>query len=227
MKPVDDRYFCRSLPLALLFIALASFSFAANSPSALTVRESGAGLYAQQDAESGRIATLPKGEALFPIAEAVGREIWYMVKTQRGLFGWVRADEVIVSNQLKDAFREQQVSTWSARSSTGQTYEGNWTSETGQAPDKAAGTWTLSDTTGKIVSHGTWSGQKFATGWNGAWRASVEGQKSELAGSWTADFPQARGATLAELFEAAARDAIRGVWNAGSNSGSWSIRAVK
>src|SRR5437773_12496622 len=69
--------------------------------------------------------------------------------------------------------------------------------------------------------------EKFTTGWSGAWRAAVEGKPGELAGSWTADLPPARDARFTELFEAGARDAVRGVWNAGGNSGSWSIRAVK
>src|SRR5207244_13390410 len=92
---------------------------------------------------------------------------------------------------------------------------------------KAAGTGTLDEAPGKIAARRTWSAQKFSTGWSGTWRASIEGQKTEHSGSWTADFPQARDTRFAELFEAAARDAIRGVWSAGTSSGSWSIRAAK
>jgi hypothetical protein len=38
---------------------------------------------------------------------------------------------------------------------------------------------------------------------------------------------QARNLRFADLFEAAAKDAIRGLWTGGSESGSWSIRTFK
>jgi hypothetical protein len=69
--------------------------------------------------------------------------------------------------------------------------------------------------------------QKFSTGWSGTWRAAAEGQRREFAGSWTADFPQARDTDMVELFLAAARDAIRGVWSADGDSGSWVIHAAQ
>ena len=139
----------------------------------------------------------------------------------------MRGADVSVSTQLKETFKEQQVSSWSARTISGRTFDGTWTIEAGTSVDKATGTWSLRDGTGVITSHGTWSAQKFSTGWSGVWRAVIDGQPSELAGSWTADLRQARDGQFIELFEFAARDVVRGIWNAGSNSGSWSIRAVK
>ena len=218
-----------SLLLMVLLFVFPSLSLAADSPAALTVREAGAYLYSRQDEYSDKIAPLQKGEALIPLAEAVGKETWYLAQTKQGLSGWVRASDVTVSQKLKETFREQEISgsTWIARASNGRTFEGSWTVERSPLTDKAAGTWTLSETPGKIVLRGIWSAQKFSTGWSGTWRASIEGQKTEYSGSWTADFPQARDTRFAELFEAAARDAIRGVWSAGTSSGSWSIRAAK
>ena len=212
----------QTLSIFVFFLLVVSSSLvsAAESKGGLTVRESGANLYPQQDVESVPIAKLQKGEALIPVAEAIGQQTWYLVKTQQGLFGWVRGADVSSSDQV-------QVSTWSARTSTGRTFDGTWTIEPGSSADKASGTWTLSDGAATTTLRGTWSAQKFTTGWSGAWRAAVEGKPGELAGSWTADLPPARDARFTELFEAAARDAVRGVWNAGGNSGSWSIRAVK
>ena len=72
-------------------MTIPSFCPAADTPLGLTVRESGTALYSRQDVESDKLGTLQKGETLIPVGEAVGQETWYMVKTQGGLFGWVRA----------------------------------------------------------------------------------------------------------------------------------------
>jgi len=214
--------------ICLLVLSLPSFCNAAEATRALTVREAGATLYAQQEAESDKIAILQKGQLLTPLAEAVGQQTWYMVKTPHGLVGWVRAIDVSAGDQLKQAFKEQsQRSSWSARTTTGRTFEGNWTVEPGSSADKASGTWTLGEGLDKTVLRGTWSAQKFSTGWSGTWRATVEGQKQEFTGSWTADFPQARETSIGELFSTIARDAIRGIWSADNDSGSWAIRTAK
>jgi hypothetical protein len=223
---VLSRWFSRLICLSVLW--LPSFCNAAEATRALTVREAGATLYAQQEAESDKIATLQKGQLLTPLAEAVGQQTWYMVKTQRGLVGWVRAVDVSGGDQLRQAFKEQpKLSTWSARTATGRILEGGWSVNPASSPDKASGTWTLSEATDKITLSGTWSAQKFSTGWSGTWRAAVEGQRREFTGSWTADFPQARETSIAELFLTAARDAIRGIWIAENDSGNWAIRAAE
>ena len=211
----------------LLLCALPSVCLAAENTPALTVGPSGATLYSRQDQESAPIAKLTSGERLTPLAEAVGQQTWYMVKTLQGLIGWVRAADVVPSDQVKATFKEQYLSTWSARTSTGRTFEGTWTVEPGPSVRAVYGTWTLSDGTGKSILQGTWSAEKFSTGWNGVWRALVDGKKGEYAGSWTAEAGGDRDAPLTELFEAAVKDAIRGIWKAGNYSGSWMIRAGK
>jgi len=217
------------LPLALLLtFGLSSFCAAAETTPALTVRESGASLYSRHQLDSDRIATLQKGEMLAPLAEAVGQQSWYMVKTQGGLVGWVRAADVSGGEQLRRSFKEEpKRSTWSARTVGGRLFEGSWTVEPASSADKASGTWTLGEGNDKIVLRGNWSAQKFSTGWNGTWRATVEGQKREFTGSWTADLPQAHEAFIGELFSTVVRDAIRGIWSADNDSGSWSLRAAK
>lgn len=215
------------LILSLLLIIPPSFAFGADSRAAIIVRESGAYLYSRQYIESDRIATLQKGDTLIPLAEAVGTATWYMVRTQQGLFGWVRAADVDVSDQFKEAIRKEEVSTWTARSGRGRMYEGTWTVGADATATSASGTWTLRDDTGTTVLRGTWSAEKFSTGWNGVWRATADDRQTEYTGSWSADFPHTRGVRFSELFEGAARAMIRGVWTGGAQSGSWSIRAVK
>jgi hypothetical protein len=227
---VIQLYFLR-LPffslLWLLAFALLAISPAAETAPGLTVRESAA-LYARQELDSDKITTLKKGEVLAPLAEAVGQQTWYMVKTQNGLVGWVRSVDVTGGDQLRQALKEQpQHSTWSAQTDTGRVLEGNWTVDPAASPDKASGTWTLGENSGKVGLRGTWSAQKFSTGWSGIWRAGVQGQTQEFTGSWTADFPQGRDTSIGELFVTAARDAIRGIWSAGNDSGNWTIRAMK
>jgi hypothetical protein len=201
----------------------------ADSPPVLTARESGVALYGQQDEETDRIATLEKGETLFPIAESVGRGIWYMVRTKQGVIGWVRGSDVIVSNQTKEAFKEKDPgsSTWAASTGDGKTFNGTWTVAPSSSHNAANGGWTLTDGSGKTLMRGNWTAEKHATGWNGVWRAAVEGRQGEHTGSWSAELPHMRNARFAELFEAAAKEAIRGLWTGGNDSGSWSIRTYK
>src|SRR4029077_21268291 len=97
------------------------------------------------EVESDKITTLQKGETLILLAEAVGRQTWYMVQTQQGLSGWVRAADVSGAEQLRVTFNEKTLSTWSARTVTGRTFEGNWSVDPASSPDKASGTWTLGE----------------------------------------------------------------------------------
>jgi hypothetical protein len=94
--------------ICLLLLSLPSFCNAAETTRALTVREAGATLYAQQEAESDKIATLQKGESLTPLAEAVGQERWYMVKTP--WFSRLDVNRCLGRDQLKQAFKEQSCS---------------------------------------------------------------------------------------------------------------------
>jgi hypothetical protein len=160
---------------------------------------------------------------------AVGRETWYMVRTKQGLIGWVRASDVIADTPTKEAFKEQEIgtSTWAARSADGRTFNGTWNVAPGSSQRSASGGWTLSDTNGTTIMRGTWSADRHETGWNGVWRATVEGGKGEFTGSWSAEFPYVRNSAFSDLFAAAAKEAIRGLWTGDSASGSWSIRAAK
>jgi hypothetical protein len=63
-------------------------------PSRLVVARKDAGLYPRQDDESERLAQLAQGEPIIPMVQSAGGNEWYMVKTQTGLVGWVRATDV-------------------------------------------------------------------------------------------------------------------------------------
>ena len=200
----------------------------ASAPPTVAARATGVALYAQQDVESNRIATLEEGETLFPMVEAVGRENWYMVRTQRGVIGWVRAADVVAGAETREAFRERETtSTWTARSADGRTFNGTWSVAPGSSPRSAEGSWTLTDGKGGSILRGTWSADKHETGWNGVWRAAIPGGSGEYTGSWSAELPHTRGAVFGDFFAAAAKEALRGLWTGGNASGSWSIRYVK
>jgi hypothetical protein len=230
MKQLHLCWFA-SLICLLVFSAL-SASSAAETATSLRIREAGAALYSRQELDSDKIATLKKGDLLTPLAEAVGQQTWYMVKTADGMVGWVRAVDVSGGEELRQTFREHfketpKRSTWNAQTTSGRSFKGSWSVDPASSPDKASGTWTLAEASDKVTLRGTWSAQKFSTGWSGTWRAAVDGQRQEFSGSWTADFPQARDTVMAELFLTAAHNAIRGIWSADGDSGSWVIQAAK
>ena len=229
MSRMRLRFVCLVLFSILILLNSTSPAGSAGAPPALTARDTGVALYAQQDAETDRIATLEKGEMLVPLVEAVGRETWYMVRTKQGLIGWVRAADVIADSQTREIFKEKESgsSTWSARSADGRAFNGTWNVGPNSSQRSASGGWTLSDASGATAMRGSWSADKHETGWNGIWRAAVEGGKGEYNGSWSSEFLHMRNATFADLFTAAAKEAMRGLWTGGSASGSWSIRAAK
>ena len=217
-----------TLLVSIFVLSLRSAGEAAEPSTALSVGESGANLYAQQDAETAPIAKLERDETLFPLLEAVGAQTWYMVRTKTGQVGWVRGADVVISNQAKDAFMEKSgSSTWSARTEGGRILSGTWSIAPSTTQSAASGAWTLSNTAGTTVMRGTWSAEKHSTGWNGVWHATVEGRDGELTGSWSAELPYVRNVAFAEMFEAAVKQSLRGLWTGGSESGSWSIRYVK
>lgn len=63
-------------------------------PTRLVVAAKSAGLYPRQDDEAGKIDQLSQGEPLVPMVQSSGGNDWYMVKTQRGVIGWVKSADV-------------------------------------------------------------------------------------------------------------------------------------
>ena len=212
-----------------LFLAPAPNLFAADSPATLTVRDSGTPLYAQQDRETEPIMRLEKGESLTPMAESVGKEVWYMVRTKQGQVGWVRGADITVSTQVKDAFKEKEPasSNWGAVTEDGKAFGGSYTVDPSSSGNTARGFWTLRDANGSTVLRGSWTAQMHRTGWNGTWRATVDGRPGDYRGSWSVESAPSKKAGFAELFEAAVKDAVRGLWTGAGESGGWTIRTFK
>jgi hypothetical protein len=63
-------------------------------PSGLVVVSKQAVLYPRQDDEGEKVAELSKGDTLIPMGQSNGGNDWYMVKTQNGLIGWIKAADV-------------------------------------------------------------------------------------------------------------------------------------
>lgn len=63
-------------------------------PNRLVVAVKEAGLYPKQDEETEKLAQLAQGEILVPMVQSSGGNDWYMVKTQKGVIGWVKSADV-------------------------------------------------------------------------------------------------------------------------------------
>ncbi len=59
------------------------------------------GLYPRQDGEAEKLAQLSEGETLVPMVQAAGGSDWFMVKTQKGLVGWVMGTDVRAEKDKK------------------------------------------------------------------------------------------------------------------------------
>ena len=70
-------------------------------PMRLIVAAKNAGLFPRQDDESEKITQLSEGENLVPMVQSEGSSPWYMVKTQKGLVGWVKSADVRQEKQAK------------------------------------------------------------------------------------------------------------------------------
>jgi hypothetical protein len=213
----------------LLPIQLSSNLLAATPSTTLTVRDSGTALWAQQDANSEPIMRLQKGAAITLVAESIGQEIWYMVRTQQGQLGWVRASDVGASEQVKEALieKEPESSNWSAVANDGRTFNGSYSVDPKSTDRSAHGAWSLRDANGNTVLRGAWSAQMHSTGWNGTWRASIENRQGEFNGSWSSDLPAAGTRRFSAMFEMAINDTVNGLWTGGGRSGTWSIKTFK
>ena len=117
--------------------------------------------------------------------------------------------------------------TWAARSSTGQMYSGTWTATEDVKTGAVTGAWTLLDAQGRTVASGGWSAAKSPTGWTGSWRAGAVGRAGEYAGTWTATIDLKPETKLNDLFVKAIGATVTGTWQAGTQSGAWTIQAFK
>jgi hypothetical protein len=63
-------------------------------PTRLVVSAKTTGLYPRQDEETEKLEQLSQGDALSPMVQTAGTNSWYMVKTSKGLVGWVKGTDV-------------------------------------------------------------------------------------------------------------------------------------
>jgi hypothetical protein len=63
-------------------------------PFSLTVVSRQAALYSRQDDEAEKIDELFEGDTLIPMVHSIGASEWYMVKTSKGLIGWVKSADI-------------------------------------------------------------------------------------------------------------------------------------
>ena len=64
-------------------------------PAALTVESTEAALYARSEEWADKLTQLSRGEKLVPMVQATSANaLWYMVKTETGAIGWIKASDV-------------------------------------------------------------------------------------------------------------------------------------
>jgi hypothetical protein len=93
--------------LFLCVLVRPSLGFAADDSAMLTVTTQNAHLYASQDSEGKVVTTLGRGEVLKPLAQGVGFATWYMVKTSKGVVGWIQAVDVASTQRTDDVFGDR------------------------------------------------------------------------------------------------------------------------
>ena len=81
-------------------------------PAAVSVKEEDAYLYAQQDEYSARVEKTQKGAVLTPVGQATTNgEKWFMVRSESGTTGWIKAvavNEIAQGQEKKDGEQAQQ-----------------------------------------------------------------------------------------------------------------------
>ena len=63
-------------------------------PVRLVVAVKEANLHPKQDEESETVAQLAQGDTLVPLVQTDGGNDWYLVKTSKGVIGWVKSGDV-------------------------------------------------------------------------------------------------------------------------------------
>lgn len=105
-------------------------------------------------------------------------------------------------------------------------FRGEWSAQALPTNANAAvGSWTLFDDGGQIVMKGTWSAEKAANKWEGAWSARVEGGAA-LSGTWGADPKSLTGKTFEEMLRQTGEKQIGGWWRNRAGRGNWWLSAL-
>jgi hypothetical protein len=71
-------------------------------PAALTVGSTQAALYARSEEWADKLTQLSRGDKLVPMVQATSANaLWYMVKTETGVVGWIKASDVAADSGHK------------------------------------------------------------------------------------------------------------------------------
>ncbi len=99
----------RTMPSALvLFLLLTSFAGAQTESTRQSIKVTRAlRLFTAPNESSPQIDVPNSDDALFPVAETIGSEgsKWYLVKTRRGVVGWIKAGDSDGAKRMEDFFR--------------------------------------------------------------------------------------------------------------------------
>jgi len=63
-------------------------------PARLVVAVDDAGFFPNQNDQSEKLGQLNRGEILTPMIQTAGGNDWFMVKTQKGIIGWIKSRDV-------------------------------------------------------------------------------------------------------------------------------------
>jgi hypothetical protein len=91
----------------LAVLVRASLGLAADNAATLAVTSQNAQLYASQDSEGKVVTTLARGEVLKPLVQGAGLATWYMVRTSKGVVGWIQGVDVATTQRTQEVFRDR------------------------------------------------------------------------------------------------------------------------
>jgi hypothetical protein len=110
--------------------------------------------------------------------------------------------------------------TWVASAESGLTLRGQWSAQPHpEIPNAAYGSWTILSGATQIVLQGTWSADKSAEGWRGAWSARTSANRV-FSGTWEAP-ADLEGETLMEMLQQTFGKPSAGSGRYGRLAGYW------
>ena len=117
--------------------------------------------------------------------------------------------------------------TWVASAESGPTLRGQWSAQPHpEVPNAAYGSWTILNGSNQIVLQGTWSAEKTAGVWRGAWSARTSADRV-FSGTWEASADNLEGDTLMEMLQQTLTKQIAGSWRYGRLTGHWWLQGSR
>jgi hypothetical protein len=113
-----------------------------------------------------------------------------------------------------------------ASAEPGLTLRGQWSAQPHpEIPNAAHGSWTVLSGANQIVLQGTWSADKIAGGWRGAWSARTSANRV-FSGTWEAS-ADLEGDTLMKMLRQTFEKQIAGSWRYGRLTGYWWLQGSR